>query len=103
MRQSLRSDSKALQPRRIKGQMKRTNPKKRVDEDPQFVEISWQEAIEASTNKPLKVRRKGLLDENGVAFGEGEDLHRVAPREPYLSCLADPPPLSGIRNVYGAS
>jgi len=68
--------NKHYNPHRIKGPMKRTNPKKGVDEDPGFVEISWDEAIDLWAKKLLEVMEKGLLDENGypkVAFAEGSD------------------------------
>lgn len=65
---------KNYNPNRIKSPMKRTNPKKGKDEDPGWVEISWDEALNLLAGKLLKVRGKGLLDENGyprVAFHEG--------------------------------
>ncbi len=47
-------------PDRIKGPMKRTNPKKGIDEDPGFVSISWDEAINEVVNhlKKLKVEER---------------------------------------------
>jgi phenylacetyl-CoA:acceptor oxidoreductase len=68
--------NKHYNPNRIKGPMKRTNPKKGVNEDPCFVEISWDEALNLWAEKLLEVRGKGLLDENGyprVAYAEGSD------------------------------
>jgi phenylacetyl-CoA:acceptor oxidoreductase len=47
-----------------------------VDEDPQFVEITWEEAMELSARKMLEARDKGIVDENGypmVVFVEGSD------------------------------
>ncbi|MDY6908327.1 MAG: molybdopterin-dependent oxidoreductase, partial [Chloroflexota bacterium] len=68
--------NKHYNPHRIKGPMKRTNPKKGVDEDPGFVDISWDEAIDIWARKTLAVMETGLLDDNGyprMAFAEGSD------------------------------
>ncbi len=43
-------------PDRIKVPMKRTNPQKGRNEDPKFVPISWDEAIDAITDKMMKLR-----------------------------------------------
>jgi phenylacetyl-CoA:acceptor oxidoreductase len=57
---------KIYNPYRIKAPMKRTNPKKGPDEDPKFVEISWDEALDILTDKLKEVREKGLVDEHGL-------------------------------------
>jgi anaerobic selenocysteine-containing dehydrogenase len=44
-------------PDRIKMPMKRTNPKKGRDEDPQFVPISWEEALDTIAEKILELRK----------------------------------------------
>jgi anaerobic selenocysteine-containing dehydrogenase len=44
-------------PYRVKRPMKRTNPKKGLNEDPKWVEISWEEAL-ATTSKVLKEIRE---------------------------------------------
>jgi anaerobic selenocysteine-containing dehydrogenase len=44
-------------PYRVKKPMKRTNPKKGINEDPKWVEISWEEAL-ATTSKVLKEVRE---------------------------------------------
>ncbi len=65
---------KNYNPYRIKGPMKRTNPRKGVDEDPKWAEVSWEEALDIFAQKLLEVRKKGLVDENGyprVAFTAG--------------------------------
>jgi len=67
---------KHYNPYRVKGPMKRTNPKKGIDEDPKWVEISWDEALDIFAKKLLEVRKKGIIDENGyprVAIAEGSD------------------------------
>ncbi len=63
-------------PNRVKAPMKRTNPKKGRNEDPRFVEISWDEALDSFVKKLLEVKEKGWYDENGyyrIATCEGSD------------------------------
>lgn len=43
-------------PDRVKQPMKRTNPKKGRDEDPQFVPISWEEAMDTIADKIIELR-----------------------------------------------
>ena len=43
-------------PDRVKTPMKRTNPKKGLDEDPQFVPITWDEALETIADKIMELR-----------------------------------------------
>ena len=44
-------------PDRVKTPMKRTNPKKGKNEDPKFVPISWDEALDAIADKMLELRK----------------------------------------------
>ena len=44
-------------PYRIKKPLKRTNPKKGLDQDPGWVEISWEEAFDTLTNKLQAIRK----------------------------------------------
>ncbi len=44
-------------PDRIKVPMKRTNPRKGKDEDPQFVPITWDEALDEIASKMMELRR----------------------------------------------
>ena len=67
---------KTYNPNRVLTPMKRTNPKKGRDEDPGFVPISWDEAIELIAAKLNGVRETGLTDESGyprvaASFGGG--------------------------------
>jgi phenylacetyl-CoA:acceptor oxidoreductase len=67
---------KTYNPNRITQPMKRTNPKKGRGEDPGFVPISWDEALDAVAGKLNGVRARGLLDESGyprvaASFGGG--------------------------------
>lgn len=45
-------------PYRVKAPMKRTNPKKGINEDPKWVEISWDEALGTTAKKLKEVRDK---------------------------------------------
>jgi anaerobic selenocysteine-containing dehydrogenase len=45
-------------PWRVKAPLKRTNPKKGLNEDPQFVEISWDEAIQTVAERMDTARKK---------------------------------------------
>jgi phenylacetyl-CoA:acceptor oxidoreductase len=67
---------KTYNPQRVLSPMKRTNPKKGRDEDPGFVPISWDEALELVAAKLKGIRAKGVLDEAGLprlaaSFGHG--------------------------------
>lgn len=67
---------KAYTPHRILHPMKRTNPKKGRNEDPGFVRISWDEALDLVAAKLKEARANGLLDESGyprvaASFGGG--------------------------------
>ncbi|AYH44773.1 molybdopterin-dependent oxidoreductase [Azoarcus sp. DN11] len=67
---------KTYNPHRVLQPMKRTNPKKGRNEDPGFVAISWDEALDLVSAKLTSVREKGLVDESGLprvaaTFGHG--------------------------------
>ena len=67
---------KTYHPARVLQPMKRTNPKKGRDEDPGFVPISWDEALDTVCSKLNEIRARGLLDESGyprvaASFGGG--------------------------------
>lgn len=67
---------KTYNPHRITSPMKRTNPNKGKDEDPGFVAISWDEALDLVADKLNECRDKGLNDEAGfprvaASFGGG--------------------------------
>ncbi len=46
-------------PDRVKVPMKRTNPKKGRGQDPKFVPISWDEALDTIAEKMMELRKKG--------------------------------------------
>ena len=67
---------KTNNPHRIKAPMIRTNPKKGREEDPQFREATWEEALELICSKLNNVKAKGKFDESGfprvaASFGGG--------------------------------
>ena len=67
---------KVYNPNRVRSPMKRTNPRKGRDEDPGFVPISWDEALDTIAAKLKEIRARGLLDESGyprvaASFGGG--------------------------------
>jgi phenylacetyl-CoA:acceptor oxidoreductase len=67
---------KTYNPHRVLTPMKRTNPRKGRDEDPGFVPISWDEALDTVAAKLNDIRARGLLDEMGLprvaaTFGHG--------------------------------
>ncbi len=58
-------------PDRWKGPMKRTNPKKGRNEDPKFVPISWEEALDTVAARLNNLRDKGESHRFTLAFGRG--------------------------------
>ncbi len=67
---------KTYNPNRILTPMKRTNPKKGRNEDPGFVPVSWDEALDAIAEKLNAARDRGLCDGSGfprvaASFGGG--------------------------------
>ncbi len=72
---------KTYNPNRVKAPMKRSNPKKGLEEQPGWVEISWEEALDTLAEKLRAIREKGLVDDAGnprlaITLGQGG----VAPR-----------------------
>ncbi len=67
---------KTYNPNRVLTPMKRTNPRKGRDEDPKFVPIGWDEALDLVAGKLAEIRAKGMTDESGyprvaATFGGG--------------------------------
>jgi phenylacetyl-CoA:acceptor oxidoreductase len=67
---------KLYNPHRILHPMKRTNPRKGRDQDPGFVPISWDEALDLVSRKLKEARARGAVDESGyprfaASFGGG--------------------------------
>jgi len=67
---------KTYNPARVLQPMKRTNPKKGRDQDPGFVAITWDEALDTIAGQLRDVREKGLRDDSdfpriAASFGGG--------------------------------
>lgn len=58
-------------PDRFKGPMKRTNPKKGRNEDPKFVPITWNEALDTIAARLNALREKGEAHRFALLFGRG--------------------------------
>ncbi len=58
-------------PDRFKGPMKRTNPKKGRNEDPGFVPISWEEALDAVAARLNSLRDQGESHRFALVYGRG--------------------------------
>lgn len=65
---------KIYNPNRLLKPLKRTNPKKGRDQDPGWVEIEWEEALDTIASRLNAIRAESLVDEQGyprVAFTTG--------------------------------
>ncbi len=67
---------KTYNPDRVRQPMKRTNPRKGRDEDPGFVPISWDEALDIVAARMNDIRARGPVDDSGfprlaASFGGG--------------------------------
>jgi anaerobic selenocysteine-containing dehydrogenase len=58
-------------PDRFKGPMKRTNPKKGRNEDPEFVPISWEEALDTVAARLNDLRDRGESHRFALCYGRG--------------------------------
>lgn len=58
-------------PDRFKGPMKRTNPKKGRDQDPGFVPISWEEALDTVAERLNGLRDQGESHRFALCYGRG--------------------------------
>lgn len=58
-------------PDRITGPMKRTNPRKGRDEDPGWVPITWDEALDTIAGRLNDLRKKGEAHRFGLLIGRG--------------------------------
>lgn len=56
---------KMYNPRRVKQPMVRGNRRKGLDQDPEWVPVSWDEALDIVAGKLLDIRRRGLVDDVG--------------------------------------
>ena len=67
---------KTYSPHRVLTPMRRTNPRKGIDEDPGFEPISWDEALDLVAAKLREIRARGVVDDAGlprvaVSLGHG--------------------------------
>jgi phenylacetyl-CoA:acceptor oxidoreductase len=67
---------KLYNPARIQSPMRRTNPRKGRHEDPGWMAVSWDEALDVLADRLMAIRAKGLTDESGyprlaATFGSG--------------------------------
>lgn len=71
-------------PDRVKQPMKRTNPKKGRDEDPQFVPITWEEAMDTIAEKIMELRKNNETHKfalwRGRYTGANEILYGTMPK-----------------------
>jgi thiosulfate reductase / polysulfide reductase chain A len=58
-------------PDRFKGPMKRTNPNKGRNEDPGFVPISWEEALDTVAERLNGLRERGESHRFALLYGRG--------------------------------
>ena len=56
---------KLYNPHRILSPMKRTNPNKGRDQDPRFVAISWDEALDTIADRIKSIHSEGALEQAG--------------------------------------
>lgn len=85
-------------PNRIKKPLKRTNPKKGIDEDPGWVEIEWDEAYEIVAEKLKKVRE----DDPRKLLGAIGDFQRIE-FWGWPAAFGSPNYFSSIGNYCGGS
>jgi anaerobic selenocysteine-containing dehydrogenase len=76
-------------PWRVKAPLKRTNPKKGLDEDPGFVEITWEEALQTVGD-----RLKQIKDDDPRKFvlvtGFGQIAAGIAAMGPFMASYGSP-------------
>lgn len=78
-------------PYRVKTPLKRTNPKKDLDEDPGWTEITWEEAFRTITDHLEEVKAddpRKLAIQSG--FGVGGDFFRAEVLETFLAAFGSP-------------
>lgn len=78
-------------PYRVKTPLKRTNPRKGLDEDPGWTEISWEEALGTITDHLKQVQAddpRKLAIQSG--FGVGGDFFRAEVLETFLAAFGSP-------------
>jgi len=74
-------------PYRVKSPLKRTNPKKGLDVDPGWVEITWEEALETTARKMKEARE---IDPRSLVICEGWGQRDTALRTPFIKAFGSP-------------
>ncbi|HBO84170.1 MAG TPA: molybdopterin oxidoreductase [Deltaproteobacteria bacterium] len=77
-------------PDRFKSPMKRTNPKKGRNEDPKFVPITWDEALDTIAKRLKGLRGKGESHRFALCFGRGWGASDVGTIETFGKLYGSP-------------
>lgn len=77
-------------PDRFKGPMKRTNPNKGRDEDPGFVPISWEEALDTVAERLNGLRDAGESHRFALCYGRGWGASCAGLQEPFGQLYGSP-------------
>jgi len=72
-------------PYRLKKPMKRTNPTKGMDQDPKWVEISWDEAFQTLTDKLAKIKAD---NPSKLVWHHGHGKYTIGDQFPKAFCAA---------------
>ncbi len=72
-------------PYRLKKPMKRTNPEKGMNEDPKWVEISWDEAFQTLTEKLAKIKAE---NPSKLVWHHGHGKYTIGDQFPKAFCAA---------------
>ncbi|MDH5325490.1 MAG: molybdopterin-dependent oxidoreductase [Gammaproteobacteria bacterium] len=83
-------------PDRFKGPMKRSNPKKGRNEDPRFVPISWDEALDIFAARLQALRDRGESHRFSIFYGRGWGESDAGMQKPFAK-------LYGTPNIIGHS
>lgn len=72
-------------PYRLKKPMKRTNPNKGMDQDPKWVEISWEEAFQTLTDRLAKIKAD---NPSKLVWHHGHGKYTIGDQFPKAFCAA---------------
>lgn len=77
-------------PDRFKGPMKRTNPNKGRNEDPKFVPITWDEALDTVAARLQSLRDKGESHRFALCYGRGWGASDAGLQKPFGKLYGSP-------------
>ncbi len=77
-------------PDRFKGPMKRTNPNKGRNEDPKFVPITWDEALDTIAARLQSLRDKGESHRFALCYGRGWGASDAGLQKPFGKLYGSP-------------